>query len=101
MERGVVSLFGVKSALFIAMNSKGRLYTTVSLWGRGSSSLREQPPAVRAAAYTAEENARKALSREVPICLEQEGGARTSNPPGNHTSLASQLIRICSGPCFS
>ncbi|XP_047643749.1 fibroblast growth factor 6 [Phacochoerus africanus] len=30
VERGVVSLFGVKSALFIAMNSKGRLYTTPS-----------------------------------------------------------------------
>nr|XP_026263052.1 fibroblast growth factor 6 isoform X1 [Urocitellus parryii] len=29
VERGVVSLFGVKSALFVAMNSKGRLYTTV------------------------------------------------------------------------
>ncbi|XP_066864675.1 fibroblast growth factor 6 isoform X1 [Kogia breviceps] len=28
VERGVVSLFGVKSALFVAMNSKGRLYTT-------------------------------------------------------------------------
>ncbi|ELK02577.1 fibroblast growth factor 6 [Pteropus alecto] len=30
VDRGVVSLFGVKSALFIAMNSKGRLYTTPS-----------------------------------------------------------------------
>ncbi|KAK1340827.1 hypothetical protein QTO34_017221 [Cnephaeus nilssonii] len=30
VERGVVSLFGVKSALFVAMNSKGRLYTTTS-----------------------------------------------------------------------
>ncbi|XP_059112896.1 fibroblast growth factor 6 [Peromyscus eremicus] len=30
VERGVVSLFGVKSTLFIAMNSKGRLYTTPS-----------------------------------------------------------------------
>eukprot|EP00071_Canis_lupus_P033475 XP_022267032.1 fibroblast growth factor 6 isoform X2 [Canis lupus familiaris] len=29
VERGVVSLFGVKSALFVAMNSKGRLYTTM------------------------------------------------------------------------
>ncbi|XP_028584627.2 fibroblast growth factor 6 [Podarcis muralis] len=28
VERGVVSLFGVKSALFIAMNSKGKLYGT-------------------------------------------------------------------------
>ncbi|KAF2979868.1 hypothetical protein EK904_012892 [Melospiza melodia maxima] len=28
VERGVVSLLGVKSALFIAMNSKGRLYGT-------------------------------------------------------------------------
>lgn len=35
MERGVVSLFGVKSALFVAMNSKGRLYTTVSSSGQG------------------------------------------------------------------
>uniref|UniRef100_A0A8C3P0U6 Fibroblast growth factor n=1 Tax=Cyanoderma ruficeps TaxID=181631 RepID=A0A8C3P0U6_9PASS len=30
VERGVVSLLGVKSALFIAMNSKGRLYGTVN-----------------------------------------------------------------------
>ncbi|EFB28701.1 hypothetical protein PANDA_009226, partial [Ailuropoda melanoleuca] len=30
VERGVVSLFGVKSALFVAMNSKGRLYATPS-----------------------------------------------------------------------
>lgn len=30
VERGVVSLFGVKSALFIAMNNKGKLYGTVS-----------------------------------------------------------------------
>ncbi|XP_038176860.1 fibroblast growth factor 6 [Arvicola amphibius] len=30
VERGVVSLFGVKSTLFIAMSSKGRLYTTPS-----------------------------------------------------------------------
>ncbi|XP_003496076.1 fibroblast growth factor 6 [Cricetulus griseus] len=30
VERGVVSLFGVKSTLFIAMNNKGRLYTTPS-----------------------------------------------------------------------
>ncbi|XP_008823683.1 fibroblast growth factor 6 [Nannospalax galili] len=30
VERGVVSLFGVKSALFVAMNSKGRLYTMPS-----------------------------------------------------------------------
>ncbi|PNI36094.1 FGF6 isoform 2, partial [Pan troglodytes] len=29
VERGVVSLFGVRSALFVAMNSKGRLYATV------------------------------------------------------------------------
>lgn len=35
VERGVVSLFGVKSTLFIAMNSKGRLYTTVSSPGEG------------------------------------------------------------------
>ncbi|NXF84843.1 FGF6 factor, partial [Eubucco bourcierii] len=28
VERGVVSLFGVKSALFVAMNNKGRLYGT-------------------------------------------------------------------------
>uniref|UniRef100_A0A8B9T8K9 Fibroblast growth factor n=2 Tax=Anatinae TaxID=2068716 RepID=A0A8B9T8K9_ANAPL len=30
VERGVVSLFGVKSALFIAMNNKGKLYGTVN-----------------------------------------------------------------------
>uniref|UniRef100_A0A8C3E657 Fibroblast growth factor n=1 Tax=Corvus moneduloides TaxID=1196302 RepID=A0A8C3E657_CORMO len=30
VERGVVSLLGVKSALFIAMSSKGRLYGTVN-----------------------------------------------------------------------
>ncbi|KAM4819817.1 fibroblast growth factor 6 [Thomomys bottae] len=30
VERGVVSLFGVKSSLFVAMNSRGRLYTTPS-----------------------------------------------------------------------
>lgn len=41
VERGVVSLFGVKSTLFIAMNSKGRLYTTVSSSERGSSRLQE------------------------------------------------------------
>ena len=35
MERGVVSLFGVKSALFVAMNSKGKLYATVSPSGQG------------------------------------------------------------------
>lgn len=35
VERGVVSLFGVKSTLFIAMNNKGRLYTTVSCSGEG------------------------------------------------------------------
>ncbi|XP_013804193.1 fibroblast growth factor 6 [Apteryx mantelli] len=28
VERGIVSLFGVKSALFIAMNNKGKLYGT-------------------------------------------------------------------------
>ncbi|XP_012311331.2 fibroblast growth factor 6 [Aotus nancymaae] len=30
VERGVVSLFGVRSALFVAMNSEGRLYATPS-----------------------------------------------------------------------
>ncbi|KAM5262451.1 fibroblast growth factor 6 [Ctenodactylus gundi] len=30
VERGVVSLFGVRSALFIAMNNKGKLYATPS-----------------------------------------------------------------------
>ncbi|XP_023282530.1 fibroblast growth factor 4B-like, partial [Seriola lalandi dorsalis] len=28
VERGVVSLYGVKSELFVAMNSRGRLYGT-------------------------------------------------------------------------
>ncbi|KAM4675128.1 fibroblast growth factor 6 [Discoglossus pictus] len=28
VERGVISLFGVKSALFVAMNSKGRMYAS-------------------------------------------------------------------------
>nr|XP_038028944.1 fibroblast growth factor 6 isoform X2 [Anas platyrhynchos] len=32
VERGVVSLFGVKSALFIAMNNKGKLYGTITLF---------------------------------------------------------------------
>lgn len=30
VERGVVSLFGVKSGLFVAMNGKGKLYGSVS-----------------------------------------------------------------------
>ncbi|XP_004610500.1 fibroblast growth factor 6 [Sorex araneus] len=30
VERGVVSLFGVRSALFVAMSSRGRLYSTPS-----------------------------------------------------------------------
>lgn len=34
MERGVVSLFGVRSALFVAMSSRGRLYATVSASGQ-------------------------------------------------------------------
>lgn len=29
VERGVISLFGVKSEMFVAMNSRGRLYGTV------------------------------------------------------------------------
>lgn len=31
MARGVVSLYGVKSELFVAMNSRGRLYGTVGV----------------------------------------------------------------------
>lgn len=31
VERGVVSLFGVRSELFVAMNSRGRLYGTVGM----------------------------------------------------------------------
>ncbi|XP_072291382.1 fibroblast growth factor 6-like isoform X2 [Eucyclogobius newberryi] len=37
VERGVVSLFGVKSGLFVAMNRRGRLYGTPSMT---SASLR-------------------------------------------------------------
>lgn len=31
VDRGVISLFGVRSGLFVAMNSRGRLYGTVRL----------------------------------------------------------------------
>jgi len=31
VDRGVVSLYGVKSELFVAMNSRGRLYGTVGM----------------------------------------------------------------------
>lgn len=31
VERGVVSLYGVRSELFVAMNSRGRLYGTVGM----------------------------------------------------------------------
>lgn len=31
VERGVVSLYGVRSELFVAMNSRGRLYGTVGV----------------------------------------------------------------------
>lgn len=31
VDRGVISLYGVRSELFVAMNSRGRLYGTVRL----------------------------------------------------------------------
>lgn len=31
VDRGVISMFGVRSGLFVAMNSRGRLYGTVRL----------------------------------------------------------------------
>lgn len=31
MERGVVSLYGLRSELFVAMNRRGRLYATVGM----------------------------------------------------------------------
>lgn len=34
MARGVVSLYGVKSELFVAMNNRGRLYGTVGVRNR-------------------------------------------------------------------
>lgn len=34
MARGVVSLYGVKSELFVAMNDRGRLYGTVGVRNR-------------------------------------------------------------------
>uniref|UniRef100_A0A803VHU1 Fibroblast growth factor n=1 Tax=Ficedula albicollis TaxID=59894 RepID=A0A803VHU1_FICAL len=42
VERGVVSLLGVKSALFIAMNSKGRLYGTVSTSAQSFSQFKQK-----------------------------------------------------------
>lgn len=49
----MVSLFGVRSALFVAMNSKGRLYATVSSPGQGSARF------TRLDAYAVEENSMK------------------------------------------
>ncbi|XP_061577302.1 fibroblast growth factor 6-like isoform X2 [Cololabis saira] len=37
VERGVVSLYGVKSELFVAMNSRGRLYGTSSMMSASST----------------------------------------------------------------
>lgn len=34
MDRGVISLFGVQSGMFVAMNSRGRLYGTVRTHAR-------------------------------------------------------------------
>ncbi|KAL0612568.1 Fibroblast growth factor 6 [Plecturocebus cupreus] len=60
VERGVVSLFGVRSALFVAMNSEGRLYTTVSSPGQESARLAHQQSKSCA-------QCRKPGSREAPV----------------------------------
>lgn len=43
VDRGVISLFGVRSELFVAMNSRGRLYGTVRLCARAHTHKHTHP----------------------------------------------------------